>query len=209
MAYITPQTQSLKVCFQYHYSLPYFQREYKWESRHMAEMLEDIQDAFLVSYEPSHARKEVSNYAPYFLGSIITAADKNGKKPLIDGQQRLTSCFVLLAYLERFRQDNAIQNALSLSTLLGSVSFGATDYSIEFSATRKQIFEKYLDTKRAVADAMHDAEEIPGLDEGDKKLLEALRTVDKLLDSKVRNAIAYFIDYVVERVHLIDISVAT
>ena len=209
MAYVNPQTQSLKLCFQSHYSLPYFQREYKWESRHIAEMLNDIQSAFLLNYDPAHGRKEVSSYSPYFLGSIITSAETNGKKPLIDGQQRLTSTFLLLAYLERYRRDNAVPSALDLSTLLGSVSYGAMDYSIEFSPTRKAIFDKYLDYGRPAADAMRDAEEVPGLDDGDKKLLDALRTIESLLDSKSKAAIAYFIDYVVERVLLIDISVTS
>jgi hypothetical protein len=209
MAYVNPQTQSLKLCFQTHYSLPYFQREYKWESRHFAEMLNDIQGAFLLNYDPTHGRKEVSNYSPYFLGSIITSTEKDGKKPLIDGQQRLTSTFLLLAYLERYRRDNDIKNALDLSTLLGSVSFGAMDYSIEFSPTRKALFDKYLDYTKAAADAMRDAEDIPDLDDGDKKILEALRTTEKFLDSKVRAAIAYFIDYVVERLLLIDLSVTS
>jgi hypothetical protein len=209
MAYVNPQTQSLKLCFQSHYSLPYFQREYKWESRHIGEMLNDIQGAFLLNYDPAHGRKEVSNYAPYFLGSIITSAEADGKKPLIDGQQRLTSTFLLLAYLERYRRDNKVPNALDLSTLLGSVSYGAMDYSIEFSATRKAIFDKYLDYTKPVVDAMRDAEEVPGLDDGDKKLLDALRTIESLLNSKSKAAIAYFIDYVVERVLLIDISVTS
>lgn len=43
----------------------------------MAEMLNDIQSAFLLNYEPNHARKEVSGYSPYFLGSIITSAGKD------------------------------------------------------------------------------------------------------------------------------------
>lgn len=207
MAYVTPQTQSLKVCFQSHYSLPYFQREYKWESRHFSELLNDIQSAFLLSFDSSHGRKDVSNYAPYFLGSIITSAEKDGKKPLIDGQQRLTSSFLLLAYLERYRRENKIASALDLSTLLGSVSYGAMDYSIEFSPTRKAVFDQFLDYPKPLADAMRNAEEVPNLDDGDKKLLEALRTTESLLDSTVRNAVAYFIDYVVERVLLIDISV--
>lgn len=209
MAYVNPQTQSLKVCFQSHYSLPYFQREYKWESRHISEMLNDIQGAFLLNYDPTHGRKEVSSYSPYFLGSIITSAETGGKKPLIDGQQRLTSTFLLLAYLERFRRDNAIPNALDLSTLLGNVSYGVMDYSIEFSAARKSVFDKYLDYTKPATDALRDAEEVPGLDAGDRKLLDALRTVDSLLDSKCKAAIAYFIDYIVERVLLIDISVTS
>lgn len=175
----------------------------------MAEMLNDIQSAFLLNFDPTHGRKEVSGYSPYFLGSIITSGEVDGKKPLIDGQQRLTATFVLLAYLERYRQDNSILNALDLSKLLGSVSFGEMDYSIEFSSTRKAIFDCYLDFKKSIDDAMRDAEEIPTLDDGDRKLLDALRTTDSLLDLKVRDSIAYFIDYVVERVLLIDISVTS
>lgn len=207
MAYVNPSTQSLKTCFQSHYSLPYFQREYKWESRHFAELLDDIQAAFLLNYDSAHGRKEVANYAPYFLGSIITSAEQGGKKPLIDGQQRLTSTFLVLAYLERYRNDHSIPNALDLSTYLGNVSFGAMDYAIEFSDSRKAIFDRYLDTTKTVAEAMDDAEDVPNLDDGDRRLLEALRTTDSLLNTNVKAAIAYFIDYVVERVLLIDISV--
>lgn len=209
MAYVNPQTQSLKLCFQSHYSLPYFQREYKWESRHFSELLNDIQNAFLLNYDPAHGRKEVANYSPYFLGAIITSSEDSGKKPLIDGQQRLTSTFLLLAYLERYRRDNDIQNALELSTLLGNVSFGAMDYSIEFSSTRKTIFDRYLNFDKPASDAMNDAEDVSDLNDGDRKILEALRTTDSLLDSQVLGAIAYFIDYVVERVLLIDISVTS
>lgn len=209
MAYVNPSTQSLKTCFQSHYSLPYFQREYKWESRHFAELLDDIQAAFLLNYDLSHGRKEVADYAPYFLGSIITSAEQGGKKPLIDGQQRLTSTFLVLAYLERYRKDHAVANALDLSTYLGSVSFGAMDYAIEFSDSRKAIFDRYLDATKTVAQAMDDAEDVANLDDGDRRLLEALRTTDTLLNASVKQAIAYFIDYVVERVLLIDISVNT
>lgn len=209
MAYVNPSTQSLKTCFQSHYSLPYFQREYKWETRHFAELLNDIQSAFLLNYDPSHGRKEVADYAPYFLGSIITSAEQGGKKPLIDGQQRLTSTFLILAYLERYRKDHAVPNALNLSTYLGSVNFGAMDYAIEFSGSRRSIFDRYLDTTKSVVQAFDDAEDVPDLDDGDRRLLEALRATDSLLNANVKAAIAYFIDYVVERVLLIDISVNT
>lgn len=59
MAYVNPFTQSIKTCFQSHYSLPYFQREYKWEAKHFIELLNDIQAAFIENYQVSHGRKEV------------------------------------------------------------------------------------------------------------------------------------------------------
>jgi hypothetical protein len=209
VAYVNPSTQSIKTCFQSRYSLPYFQREYKWEPQHFAELINDVQEAFLLSFDPKHGRTEVASYAPYFLGSIITSVEAGGKKPLIDGQQRLTSTFLLLAVLERMRRDKAVAAALDLSTLLGSVSFGVMDYSIEFSASRKAVFDAYLDKTRTLDQAIEVAEDVTGLDEGDERLLEALRNTEGLLDSSVKNNIAYFIDYVVERVLLIDISVAS
>jgi hypothetical protein len=114
-----------------------------------------------------------------------------------------------LAVLERARRDKSVPNALDLSTLLGSVSFGAMDYSIEFSPSRKAIFDAYLDTTKPIDQALETAEDVPDLDDGDRRLLEALRATEALLDSTVKAAIAYFIDYVVERVLLIDISVAS
>ncbi|HDV2236513.1 TPA: DUF262 domain-containing protein, partial [Escherichia coli] len=118
MAYITPSTLSLKTCFQSKYSLPYFQRDYKWESRHFLEMLNDIQNAFLLSYESTHGRRDVSSYPPYFLGSIITAVETNGKRPLIDGQQRITSIFILLVFFERYIKDNHIPDTLALENFI-------------------------------------------------------------------------------------------
>lgn len=209
MAYVNPSTQSIKTCFQSHYSLPYFQREYKWEPRHFAELINDVQEAFLLAFDPTHQRTQVAAYPPYFLGSIITSVETDGKKPLIDGQQRLTSTFLLLAFLERLRRDQKVVAALDLATLLGSVSFGSMDYSIQFSASRKAIFDAYLDIDKTLNQAIEAAEDVSGLDEGDKRLLEALRNTESLLDSKVTTHIAYFIDYVVERVLLIDISVAS
>jgi uncharacterized protein with ParB-like and HNH nuclease domain len=209
MAYVNPQTQSIKLCFQSHYSLPYFQREYKWEARHYTELVNDIQEAFMLNFDSSHSRKEVASYSPYFLGSIITSVERDGKKPLIDGQQRLTSVFLLLAYLERLRKENDIANALDLSTLLGSVSFGAMDYSIEFSASRKSVFNQFLDFNIPLKEAIQKAEEIPDLDKGDEKLLDALRATEEVLNTDILENMAYFIDYFVERVVLIDISVDT
>jgi hypothetical protein len=209
LAYVNPSTQSIKTCFQSHYSLPYFQREYKWEPRHFAELINDVQEAFLLAFDPVHQRTQVATYPPYFLGSIITSVETGGKKPLIDGQQRLTSIFLLLAFLERLRRDNQVAAALDLSTLLGSVSFGAMDYSIQFSASRKAIFDAYLNKDTTLNEAIEAAEDVHNLDEGDQRLLDALRNTESLLDSQVKLYIAYFIDYVVERILLIDISVAS
>jgi len=53
------------------YSIDYYQREYRWHRKQVAELLEDLSEQFLDSYDESHERKMVAQYGHYFLGSII------------------------------------------------------------------------------------------------------------------------------------------
>ena len=86
------------------YSIDYYQREYKWESKQTAELVADLTTKFLDLYEPDHARKDVAKYPGYYLGSIIIS--QKGSEPfVVDGQQRLTSLTLLLTYLRRLQQD--------------------------------------------------------------------------------------------------------
>jgi hypothetical protein len=208
MADIQPSTLRMKSCFGSHYSLPYFQREYKWESRHFLEMINDIQSAFLLSFDREKGRKAVANYSPYFLGSIITASQMDAKKPLIDGQQRLTSMFVLIVFLQKYSKANKAES-MDLSNYIGSMSFGQMDYTIEFSEARKNIFDTFLNDDLQFEDAISAISDLDDLTESDQRVSEALRSVLGSLDEIVVKNIAYFTDYVMERVLLIDISVDT
>ena len=68
------------------YAIDYYQREYKWETKQITELLEDLEDKFLDNYEEGHSRIKVERYKHYFLGSIIVS-NRDGKKFIIDGQQ--------------------------------------------------------------------------------------------------------------------------
>lgn len=209
MAYITPSTLSLKTCFQSQYSLPYFQRDYKWENRHFLEMLNDIQNAFLLAYDPAHGRRDVSSYPPYFLGSIITSTEANGKRPLIDGQQRITSTFILLVFFERYIRDNAIQDTLPLDNFIGSRSYGEQDFNIEFTPERRNIFTKYLEKEVALVDALDEIDGLHDVSDSDRRIVEAIKSVEENLDLTVKDKLNFFIDYLMEKVLFIDISVSS
>ena len=72
------------------YSIDYYQREYKWEAKQIAELVSDLTAKFLALYEPDHARKDVAKYPGYYLGSIIIS--QKGSQPfVVDGQQRLST----------------------------------------------------------------------------------------------------------------------
>src|SRR5580704_4031695 len=80
------------------YSIDYYQREYKWQQKQVQELLDDLTTKFLENHEEGNERGAVSDYGHYFLGSVILS-DKDGRKFIIDGQQRLTTLTLLLIFL--------------------------------------------------------------------------------------------------------------
>lgn len=77
------------------YSIEYYQREYRWEEKHITDLLEDLTEKFLNSEGEDH----------YFLGSIIINKENHQQQFIIDGQQRLTSLTLLLIYIYRTLKD--------------------------------------------------------------------------------------------------------
>lgn len=63
------------------YTIPLYQRAYAWEDKQLVQLIEDIKDV-----------EENSNY---YIGSIIVSKQSE-KYEVIDGQQRLTSLYLLL-----------------------------------------------------------------------------------------------------------------
>ena len=76
------------------YVLPLFQRSYSWDKKEWDILWEDL-----------HELAEMENPRTHFIGSIVnmpTTSVPEGvsKYMLIDGQQRITTVFIILPYLE-------------------------------------------------------------------------------------------------------------
>ncbi len=110
------------------YAIDYYQREYRWETKHIAELIEDLTGKFIESYDPAHERTEVERYGHYFLGSIIIS-DRDSRKFIIDGQQRLTSLTLLLIYLHRKLKDAEQQG--QVAELIFSQKFGKRSFNLD------------------------------------------------------------------------------
>ncbi len=94
------------------YAIDYYQREYKWQTKQLQELLQDLVGKFFNDFEPSHERQAVENYGHYFLGSIIIS-QKESKKFIIDGQQRLTTLSLLLIFLHNLQKTRLEQGKLN------------------------------------------------------------------------------------------------
>jgi uncharacterized protein DUF262/uncharacterized protein DUF1524 len=176
------------------YSIDYYQREYKWHSKQVAELIADLAAKFLESYEPGHERDAVAAYGHYFLGSIIVS-DKDGTKFIIDGQQRLTTLTLLLIYLHHQLEDTEQKG--QIADLIFSQRFGKRSFNMDIP-------------ERAVCmEALYTGHEMVSndLSESVTNVIGRYADIDEYFPAELRDkALPYFVDWLIESVHLVEIT---
>ena len=110
------------------FTIDYYQREYRWETKHVVKLIEDLTEKFLDSHGIGNERSAVERYERYFLGSIIISS-KEEKRFIIDGQQRLTSITLLLVHLHRYLAEDAEKQ--QLLNLVCSTKFGKNSFNLD------------------------------------------------------------------------------
>jgi uncharacterized protein with ParB-like and HNH nuclease domain len=178
------------------YSIDYYQREYKWESKQLAELINDLCDKFFESYDPAHERAKVKDYGHYFLGSIIISA-KGTEKFVIDGQQRLTTITLLLIYLRNLAQEE--QKGL-VADLIFSVSYGQRNFNLDIPDRTACMESLYLGTQY----------QSPDDNESVANILARYSEIDDVFPSELKGeGLPFFTDWLIENVHLVEITAYT
>src|SRR5689334_9698170 len=95
MAAIESRDYTLEELFQDFYVVKAYQREYVWEEKQVLELLKDVYDPFLDN-------KYGSDWE-CFIGSIIVCKSQELYE-LIDGQQRMTTAYLILCAVRDFIQ---------------------------------------------------------------------------------------------------------
>lgn len=85
--------------------IPEYQRPYAWTDEQVETLFEDLWEFTATSGGTEHD-------GTYFLGSIVAYENENGEQEIIDGQQRITSLFLLL----RAIYTNLVETAVSERT---------------------------------------------------------------------------------------------
>lgn len=176
------------------FAIDYYQREYRWEKKHVAELINDLAEQFLDSHEPGNDRSAVENYGHYFLGSVIVS-DKEGRKYLIDGQQRLTTLTLLLIYIYRQLQDE--DQKAQLAELIFSQRYGRRSFNLDIEE-RAQCMEALFTS------APFDEN---GQPESVVNILHRYQDIEELFPDELRGeALPYFADWLIENVYLVEIT---
>lgn len=84
--------------------VPGYQRGYRWGRQEVAALLNDLWEFYL----QANGEKNVF----YCLQPIVLYKDEQARENLLDGQQRLTTIYLLLSYLDRRRREEAYDKPL-------------------------------------------------------------------------------------------------
>jgi hypothetical protein len=91
--------EAFRECF---YIVPDYQREYVWTEKEVQQLLSDIDEQF-----------DGPENLEYFIGTILVSpTDRKGHYEVIDGQQRLTTFFLLLCALRTKLRGEAVRQVL-------------------------------------------------------------------------------------------------
>ncbi|SDE34103.1 DUF262 domain-containing protein [Niabella drilacis] len=178
------------------FTIDYFQREYRWQEKHIRLLVEDLTNTFLKSYKEGDKRSDVATYQSYYLGPVVFSVNpENNKKSIIDGQQRITSISLLLIYLNHLQKKSPQQVAISelvFSEKYGEKSFNMSDEARENCLTA--LFEQ------------GEYEITENDDETVKNMMERYEDISESFPEEIdENVLPYFIDWFIENVVIIEI----
>ena len=176
------------------FSIDYYQREYRWATKQVLELIDDLVEYFNENYDSAHERSAVEEYGHYFLGSIIIS-NKDGRKFIIDGQQRLTTLSLLLIHVYRLLEDDEQKG--QLSDLIFSMKFGRRSFNLD------------VKERADCMDALFTGKTIDesGQSESVINILHRFQDVVEYFPEELRcRALPYFADWLIENVYLVEIT---
>lgn len=179
------------------YQIDYYQREYRWQTKHVEELIADLTEKFLNYYDEKHDRlRDGSKYGHYFLGPIILS-HKNGSLFVVDGQQRLTTLTLLLIFLKNLQQEMQFTNPTKLEDYIFSEVRGARSFNLQ------------VDDRLAVMDALYNDQPFDPADkpESVQNIFARYQDIELLFPDELKSehALLMFIDWLLYNVDLVEI----
>ena len=193
---IVAEAKTVKAVLGEKYAVDFYQREYKWQAKQAAELVDDLLGAFLPQYENGHDNNAILRYGGYFLGSIIVS-DRDGRNYLVDGQQRLTT-LTLLAMTMHNKVDNDDQRS-QLANLIRSRQAGSKTFNLDVSD---------LPDREECLNVLYGGEAFDeeGKGESVRNLVRRYREIDEKMDGQSAGILSLFADWLIERVCLVEIK---
>ena len=175
------------------YKIDYYQREYKWQTKQVVELIDDLTTHFLEDYQPEHERRRVAGYGCYFLGSIIVSK-KDGTNYIVDGQQRLTTLTLLLIYLRNLQKGRS--DVVVVDDLIYSERYGEKSFNLD------------VDERYDCMNALFEGQTIDTSNQPEsvQNLVARYEDIETAFPEEIKSAaLPYFVDWLLENVYLVEI----
>ena len=177
--------------------IDYFQREYRWQEKHIKLLIEDLSATFLKSYKSTDKRSAIATYQSYYLGPVVFSINtEDGKKSIVDGQQRITSITLFLIYLNNLQKNNA--NTVSISEMIFSEKYGEKSFNMT-DETREPCLKALFEIGSYDVKEKDDETVINMVD----RYNDIINTFPEEIDE---DALPYFIDWLTENVVIVEIT---
>ncbi|WP_139452069.1 DUF262 domain-containing protein [Campylobacter armoricus] len=123
-------------------NIPYYQRPYAWEKKHVKTLLKDISE-------------QIDKNQKYLLGSLIlhkeNKENKEDKFNIVDGQQRLTTLALILRVLCEKKSNEQECKECKIGNFLGKVNYSHNESKYHIKENYEYIkayFESYKNDKK-------------------------------------------------------------
>lgn len=192
---------NIKEIFNNFYEVPDYQREYVWRKANVLALLNDIYFAF----------KE-SNQNAYFIGTTVVATNlKESSLEVIDGQQRLTTLFILLSIftqkVEKAQQQKFLNDLIKKENWdsFGDLSFR---YHLNLNYANAQKFLEIINTQPSNLIKQLHTDYGNRLPDTIKNLYNAYQQINDFLDEHCANSeeLCAFITYTLHQVFVLQIT---
>ncbi|GHH43809.1 DUF262 domain-containing protein [Helicobacter pylori] len=129
------------------YIIPNYQRDYAWKDKNFTDLWEDLEEA--IEYNKK-------GYG-HFIGTMVVAKNEDNKKlyDIIDGQQRMTTIFMLLHVLASKQNEKDKQETRKYLYQKGELKLEVAPQNQSFfktlleAAEKENISQKKMQTPRA------------------------------------------------------------
>lgn len=191
-------TLTVEKCFgNNHYVVPEYQREYVWEESNVEQLLADL----IAAYK-QHSQK------PYFMGMMVVCATEDSSLELVDGQQRITTFFLLLSAMAHLYEENHDDSGKMLEEKIRKRKMNKNGDAEDRFALELQ-YEASSDCLAKIYDKNIPSElDIEKCTDSDKRLYGAYFAIIKTLkrEFKVFSALKKFAYYVLTNVEFVQVQ---
>ena len=173
------------------YVIPIYQRNFAWGEKEISQLITDISD-----YANENKDKDKDKQACYYIGTLIVDKKDNGSLEIIDGQQRLTTLYILLSLIknEYSTEENYKKYFRDIEELKLNLTFDSRPKSTN---TLKALYdngniEKYI------------SENPNSITEG---YMICRRVLARVLNEKFKGKESKFFEYLFEKVMILQVPV--